>query len=211
MNKKILLLVIIVAVLVVLPFLSQQRKIPDSGYPWQIELHQDGLSTVFGLTLGRTTMTEARNILGEGMKLALLSTDTGDAGIEMYYGNYTAGRLSGRLIIVADLATDQLAGIRRRATRAGGANSFRIHVDDFPVVMQAAIKTITFIPIVDLDKEVVMQRFGQPEEIIVGKDKLTHFLYPDKGLDIILDDDGKEVLQYVAPNRFNQLRAPLNN
>ena len=143
MNKKILLLLIIAVVLVILPFLSQERKIPDSGYPWQIELHQDGLSTVFGLTLGRTTMTEVRKIIGEGMKLALLSTDNGDAGIEMYYGHFTAGRLSGRLILVADLTADILAGIRQRAVRAGGAHSFRIHVDDFAVVMQAPIKAIT--------------------------------------------------------------------
>jgi len=210
MNKKILLLVIITATLIILPFLSQERKLPDSGYPWQIELHEDGLSTVFGLTLGRTTMTEARNIIGEGVKLALLSTDQGDAGIEMYYGNYTAGRLSGKLIIVADLTNDTLAGIRQRATRSGGANSFRIYVDDLPVVMRAPIKTITFIPIVDLDKELVISRFGQPEEIIVGKDKLSHFLYPAKGLDIILDSEGKEVLQYVPPGRFQQLRAPLD-
>jgi hypothetical protein len=38
---------------------------------------------------------------------------------------------------------------------------------------------------------------------------VEHFLYPAKGLDLILDRKGKEVLQYVAPRDFARLREPL--
>ena len=37
-----------------------------------------------------------------------------------------------------------------------------------------------------------------------------HLLYPDKGLDVVVDGNGKELLQYVAPRDFAELREPLN-
>ena len=36
-----------------------------------------------------------------------------------------------------------------------------------------------------------------------------HLLYPMQGLDVMVDKDGKELLQYVAPQQFAHLRDPL--
>jgi len=38
---------------------------------------------------------------------------------------------------------------------------------------------------------------------------ITHWLYPDRGLDIAVNPDGREVFQYVMPARFNELLEPL--
>ncbi len=211
MKKKLLVIVMLVGIVISIPFWSSQSDRPAGAYPWQIDVHADGLSTVFGLTLGRTTMAQARSELGEGMKLALFSSDNGDDSVEMYYSHFSAGRLSGRLVIVADLAADTIATMRQRAVRSGGVHSFRLHRDDLPVVFQAPVKTLTFIPVVDLDRDIVIQRFGEPQEIVSSNDKLSHYLYPQQGLDLILDSDGKEVLQYIAPRDFAQLRDPLRH
>ena len=40
-------------------------------------------------------------------------------------------------------------------------------------------------------------------------EKRVHLLYPDKGLDVVVDSEGKELLQYVAPKDFALLREPL--
>jgi hypothetical protein len=55
---------------------------------------------------------------------------------------------------------------------------------------------------------VILERFGQPAERIRVNEHLEHLLYPAKGLDIVLDSKGRELLQYVAPARFEALRAP---
>ena len=60
-----------------------------------------------------------------------------------------------------------------------------------------------------MDEAIILQRFGTPAERIRQGETLEHFLYPDKGLDLVLDSKGKEVLQYVAPADFARLRAPL--
>jgi hypothetical protein len=60
-----------------------------------------------------------------------------------------------------------------------------------------------------MDEATVTQRFGQPGERLVVSEKRVHLLYPEKGLDVVVDADGKELLQYVAPRDFAMLRAPL--
>jgi hypothetical protein len=55
---------------------------------------------------------------------------------------------------------------------------------------------------------VILARFGQPDKKIALAE-VTHYLYPDKGLDIALYKDAKDVLQYVSPQAFSQLTQPL--
>jgi len=55
----------------------------------------------------------------------------------------------------------------------------------------------------------IVQRFGQPAERVRTAENIEHLLYPDKGLDVVLDSDAKELLQYVAPREFARLREPL--
>lgn len=210
MKNKLLIIVVVAVILISLPFISRQQSTEQAtyGYPWDITLLESGHASVFGLTPGQTRMSDVRTIIGNDMKLALISTDDEPGSVEMYYSHYTAGRLTGRLIVVADLDQETVASIRSRAIRSGGEHLFRIHNDDLNTVLQALVKGMTFIPIVDLDDAIIRQRFGQPSEI-VSHATLKHYLYPQKGLDVVLDDNGKEVLQYVAPKQFEQLVIPL--
>ena len=75
-------------------------------------------------------------------------------------------------------------------------------------VLDEIITGLTFIPAVNLDEEVILARFGVPDRR-VELDGVTHFLYAAKGLDVVLHDDSKEVIQYVSPASFQQLIQPL--
>ncbi len=66
-------------------------------------------------------------------------------------------------------------------------------------------------PSFNLDEEIAQARFGTPAEIIEVDAKQKHLLYPDKGLDLILSEDGKEVLQYLPPGEFSTHRAELQH
>jgi len=186
---------------------SGQRKI--TGLPWQIDVSSSGHSSVFGIELGKDTLGDVKKILGDDVELAIISPDNEKAGLEIYYHNFKSGGFTGRLVVVADMDQASLAAMRKRGVRKGGENRFRLHPDDFPVVWATKVKSLTFIPLVKLDKEVAILRFGKPGEIIEDK-HMTHLLYAKKGLDIILYKKGKDVLQYVAPKDFASLRDPLN-
>jgi hypothetical protein len=55
------------------------------------------------------------------------------------------------------------------------------------------------------------ERFGLSPERIANQDGTVHLLYPEQGVVVALDPQGRArpVLQYVAPSEFQRLRAPL--
>ncbi len=182
------------------------------GFPWQIETLPDGYSKVFGIRPGEDTLEQARAQLGPGPQLAIISSGAEDYSLEMYYDRYTAGVLSGKLVLTGQLPAEQLMQMAERSTRTGhlktGARKLRLHADDLPRAWQAPVQAIAFIPAARLDRPTAIRRFGTPAETIADGSK-THLLYPDKGLDLMLNEDGKSVLQYVAPREFFRLRDPL--
>ena len=211
-----LLLFLSIIILALLSLKPDGERSTESvkGLPWQIDVLPEGRSKVFGVTLGQSTLGDAREQLGEDMTLAIIvasGQDTG--GLEMFYSRYKAGVFSGKLVLAADLAPEAVARLTERAIKAGymdsGARKFTLHPDDLPVAYQAPLATMTFIPTVNIDEASAIKRFGPATEIIRTSEQVAHLLYPDKGLDIIINEDGKEVLQYVAPRDFERLRKPL--
>jgi len=185
-----------------------------ANLPWQIDVLPGGRSKVFGLTLGESTLGDARKQLGDDMEVAIIvAAGQTEGGLEMFYRHYKAGMFPGKLVLSADLASASVAQLMRQAFRVrymeSGARKYILNPGDLPKVFQAPLAAMTFIPAIDIDEAAVVRRFGPAAEIIRGKDQLRHLLYPDRGLDFIINEKGSEVLQYVAPRDFNRLREPL--
>lgn len=208
------LIIVVIAAFVLLRPDSDQPPAPGiQGLPWQIETLANGSSQVFGLELAHSTLDDARVSFGDGMKIGIVAAQ-GEAGtLEAYYDTVTAGVILGKMILVASLDPETLTRLRERSIRRVYMNdtTYRYDLDpeDLPHALRAPIAAITFIPTASLDAETVLKRFGPPNERLRINDQVEHFLYPDKGLDVILDDKGKEVLQYVVPHDFARLREPL--
>lgn len=188
---------------------------PDThGLPWQIETLADGGSRVFGLELGRSTLDDARARFGDGMKIGIVAARDEAGALEAYYDSVMAGVILGRMILVADLDPETLSALRERSIDRSHMNdtTFRYVLahDDLPAALRAPIAAVTFIPAADLDAGTVQKRFGVPQERVRVSGQVEHFLYPERGLDLLLDPEGKEVLQYVAPREFAaRLHEPL--
>lgn len=218
MSKPLAILALIIAAIAAFmllrPVADRDQARPVEGLPWQIETLTDGSSRVFGLELGRSTLGDARQRFGDGMKLGIVAAKGEEGALEAYFDSVSAGIILGRMILVAALDPTSLARLRERATRRDFMNEttyrYSLDPDDVPLALRAPIAAITFIPAANLDADTVLGRFGQPDERLRVDAHLEHFLYPGKGLDLILDDKGKEVLQYVAPREFARLREPLH-
>ena len=72
-----------------------------------------------------------------------------------------------------------------------------------------AITALTYLPSIDLDEAVINARFGKPAEQVAQAEGTVYWLYPDQGLSILVDREGKEILQYVAPQDFAAVRGRL--
>ena len=216
MKTSIAFLFVIIAVIAMSALFRSGEKPavqPVEGLPWQIEILPDGDSRVFGLTLALSTLGDARGRFGMDMEIAVIAAPGEPGSLEAYSSNVTAGVVTGKIILLADADRETVARLRQRAIKTEYMDSttkkFILHRDDLALAWRAPIAGITFIPSVSLDEQTALARFGVPNERIRVDDGVEHFLYPEKGLDLILDSKGKEVLQYVAPRQFARLREPL--
>lgn len=208
-----LLLAVLAAMLLIPLWFHGDAKAPTSGLPWQVEALPNGQSRVFGLTLGSSTLADARQHWGNDVQVALIAAPGEPGAVEGFYDNVVAGFISGKMILTVDLPDDLLRQMRERAVKSeymeSATRRITLSPEDKHRAEQAPIRAISFIPGINLDESMVQQRFGPPAERIPAGENLEHLLYPAQGLDVVLDRKGKEILQYVAPSRFAQVRAPL--
>jgi hypothetical protein len=186
-----------------------ENNTPVTGLPWQIDRLPGGDTRVFGITPGVTTLGQAMESLGKDMELAIIAAPDEAGALEAYYSHYSAGPITGSLILVMDVAPDRLAGMRDRGFQDGGSRRYRLAPDDLPLALQAPVRAITFSPTFSLDEEIARTRFGKPGEVVALTAQQKHLLYPDRGLDVVLDSEGREVLQYLAPRAFAAYREQL--
>ncbi len=187
---------------------------PEQNLPWQIEHLPGGETRVFGITPGRTTLGEVTARLGQdGMSLAIVAEPNESGNVEMYYETVTMGFVAGKLIITADLPAATIDAMRERAPKTEYMQSTTrkatLAPADRGAALAAPVRALAFIPSAQLDEAVVQQRFGPPAERLRINDHQEHLLYPAQGLDLMLDSQGRELLQYVAPARFEEVRAPI--
>lgn len=216
--KSILLFVAIVIALLAAPLLfikddGKRIDVPAEGLPWQIEIAEGGNSRVFGLMPGYSTLDEGRARFGPDAQIALIIAPGESGAVEVFYESVTAGIVTGKLILTLETTLPQREAMLKRAVKADFMESTTRRVEladiDLQAMAKARIVAIAFIPSANLSEDIVLQRFGAPAERIRAGEQVEHFLYPAKGLDLRLDAKGKELLQYVAPRDFAQLRDPL--
>ena len=182
--------------------------------PWAIKVQPDGTSTVFGLNIDHSTLGEAEKRFALEAEVSLFRAADGKMVVEAFFDNVTLTGLGAKLVMVMALSDAQLQAMYGRGLRianmGGGASKVTLHPDDMALVRNTPIASITYLPKTHLDAALVSKRFGEPAERIAepGTD-VVHWLYPAKGLDVTVSESEKEVLQYVAPRDFEQLRAPL--
>lgn len=197
---------------------------PTSSPPWQITATSDGSSEVMGLTLAPvseesysaprgSTLADAQKRWGQDMQIAIIAAPGEDGLLEAFVDPASAGMITGKVVITAALDGTTIKAMRERAVKSEFMESttrkYTLTPQDLQTALRAPIASLSFIPQANLDADTVLARFGQPSERLRSNGHLEHFLYPAKGLDLALDSEGKELLQYVAPAEFERLKAPL--
>lgn len=211
MKYVIIFLIIVVAAtgLLFLPGNTPENDTAVTGLPWQIEILPDGSTQVFGITLGRTTLGEVLELHGDDLKLAIIAAPHESGSLEAYYSHFSAGPITGKLLLVLEIEPQRLAAMRERAFQEGGMRRYRLHPDDLLEAHSSPIRAISFLPSFNLDDSVVQARFGTPAETVQATAQQQHILYPDRGLEVILSTEGKDMLQYLHPQAFNAHRDQL--
>lgn len=192
-------------------WLWRGKPADGTDLPWQVERLPDGASRVFGVTLGRTTARELDRRLRSVPRVALFESPGGRLSLEAYYGTVTLGMFETRLDVTLGAAPDTLrafeaSAIARSPTVTG---AWRMDLTETSVreALGLPIVGITYVPRVRYDEDLVLKSFGRPAARIVVAGGQTYWLYPDRGLALLRQADGRAMLHYVAPPAFPAVRA----
>lgn len=188
----------------------ESRTLQATDLPWQIEHTTEGSTRVFGITLGRTNLDEASRHLDKIPEIAVFIGAEGPESIEAYYGKTRVGVFDAKLLVNLAVAPETLAQIADSAGEPepmpSGAWKRQVSEQDIPAVLQMPVRVITYVPSVAYEPDVVERRFGTPAQRLRQDEHSEYWLYPEQGLVMLIDSEGKEVLQYVAPTDFELLR-----
>lgn len=186
---------------------------PDPEAPWQVVLPAPGHSRVFGLDLPGSTLAAVRQRWGDALTVAVMAGGEGGLALEADVDRFVAGGISGRLLLAFDADPATLASWRGALPGAplpSGGRQHKLTPEALADLAGSALVGLSFIPAAQLDAEVLLARFGTPAERIATDARLAHWLYPERGLAVVLDAQGRDVLQYTAPAEFERrLVAPL--
>ncbi len=218
MEKKIFFWVLsltLVALALALVLPGGRAPDPNPKLPWDIKVDGTGVSEVFGLKLGSSTLQEARDILQDSGKVSLFVTKAGKPELEAYFERIFLSGLKADFVLVLEADEEILQQIHDRGRRISRTTEItrkvEIATEDQLLVATFPIKLINYIPQANLEAELLSSRFGEPlQKIPEAETGVIHWVYPEIGLSIGLNPDGKEVFQYAPPKEIDKLMQRLN-
>jgi hypothetical protein len=218
MDRKIILYVLVAAALGftgIMMLMPEERGDGQVRLPWVVSVDSQGRTQVFGFTVAETTLTDIRAVFGEEGKINLFSHEERKDrfSVEAYFEQVYLGGLRADFVITVGAEQAELEAMYERGLRisqlGSGGKKVELAPADIDTLAKMPIRAITYLPWKSLDAEILRNRFGQPDEMLTEETGVTHWLYPEKRMDIGLDKDGGVVIQYVNPAEFQALIAPL--
>jgi hypothetical protein len=218
MDRKIILSVLAIALMGFIGIWLLLSIIPDERagprlYPWDVSRDAAGRTRVFGLSVGDSTLADARALLGEAGEVNLFVNPDGSHSVEVYFDDVYLSNIRADWILTLDLEPGRLAAMYDRGLRVSktgsGSRKVKMKPEDVETLAGEPIGTLTYLPWKNLEPRDIEGNFGAPAERLAEDSGVVHWLYPDKGMDIARDADGGVVIQYLNPDDYAKAIAPL--
>ncbi|OOY38476.1 hypothetical protein BOV89_01345 [Solemya velum gill symbiont] len=175
--------------------------------PWLITTHDDGSSTVLDIHLGHTDLKGTVDKFGSPEGIALFAQGEKPGALEVYFGKVSFGPLTAKVVVNLAASDDEkIAMLERAVSRQGASGSdarFTLSEEDQQKAISRIVEAITYIPSYGgLEADFFRERLGEPAAWKLEDEERVLWFYPDRGVSLLLDADGKEVFQYDQPRNF---------
>jgi hypothetical protein len=201
------------ALLLIGAFLLPADPRRNDDLPWHIEHPTPESVRVFGLTLGESAAKDAELRFRQEAEPSLFKSPEGRMIAEMFFEQVNLAGLPSKVVLTIDVSEAELKGMYERGLRmaaTGNGKKITMTQEDIDRLLTLPISSLTYLPSLRVEEAIFLKRFGQPaQRIKENKSGLIHWLYPQNGLDIIMEGSSKPLLQYVPPKDFDKLVRPL--
>ncbi|NPA71316.1 MAG: hypothetical protein GXO35_00680 [Gammaproteobacteria bacterium] len=192
----------IIGLVLVIVIQPQRESIDPSHLPWNAHFEPSGKLTALGLTINQSTLADAMALYGKDVEVKLFSDlDERNKSIEAYFPVIYIGSIKSALALKLDLTDDELdaayeLGKKITVTTAGGREIELYHAE-VAKLLNKKFTSVTLVPRNHLTERAIKMRFGEPDRKEVQSDGLPHWFFDKLGLEMIIDEEGPEALQYT--------------
>ncbi|MCF6236808.1 MAG: hypothetical protein L3J70_10635 [Gammaproteobacteria bacterium] len=179
---------------------------------WNATVNEQGQLSVLGVTIDQTTLKEATKILNSHSEQALfISPKNSDKKpvIEAFFPKMPDGSKMILNLAASDELIEKIINSAYSPMAFPSGNiKFKIAEEHMQAIETLKVSSMTAIPRIKITQKMLINQFGSPEQQVLDGD-IMHNLYPQIGLDAILDQSGEVMLQFVAPDSFQKILTSL--
>ncbi len=186
----------------------QEEPIDAQQLPWNAHYNEKGQLNALGLTIGQSTLSDAMKLYGKDVEIKIFSQkDESNKSLEAYFPVMYIGSIKAGLALRLDTPNAMLETAYNNGKKitltTNGERQVELYTTDAVTFFNVPISSATLVPRKNLSDRAIAMRFGEPNVKETQSDGLEHWFYNDKGLELIIDKDGPEALQF-SDMRHNQ-------
>jgi len=200
---RILGLVIFLAFFILSVFYLSTRNNPisdDQTLPWQSKVNASGQTEIYNLVIGSSSFQDAIRTFGKDLEVSLFKNQDESFQLEAFYNNLEIAQIRGQLIVELLMSENQLSflqnNIKSSEKLPTGNEKFELNLFAKSSLRNLMIKKIVFIPKTDIAPSTIIDRFGKADKISSDAQGVEYWIYQEKGLRIIYNANGKEMMEY---------------
>ncbi len=186
----------------------------DSGVqvrnlPWQITVLNPQTIHVLDLDIGRSTLGDAVKVLRSEYNLAWFDNPDNSISLEAYFIRVSISGLRAKVVLGLDPVNLDIDYLKQNSgkPKVQTSRSIKYPLDDLANTLKdRVIRSLTYIPTINLEQDMIISRFGKPREKVSIDENTQFWLYPQKGLVINWNRKAKEAFHYTVPASFESVQ-----
>jgi len=138
----------------------------NQAMPWQSYINENQQTVVFNLTMAESRLIDAARQFGTEINASLFESELEKPELEVYFSSTKVGGISARIILNLILDEQIIESLSNNIDESmqmpSGVKNTTFTPAGERSMSRLKIKSLTFIPGANLDKEVIENLFGKP-------------------------------------------------
>lgn len=193
--------------LLILLFQPERDVIDNRHLPWNAQFDKSGKLHALGLTIDESTLADAMTLYGKDVEVKIFSDiDESNKSLEAYFPVMYIGSIKAALAVRLEVSQTELDAAyemgKKITTTTSGTREIELYSSEVEKLLSKKITSLTLVPRNHLTERAISMRFGEPDHKEMQSDNLPHWFFDKLGLEMIIDQEGPEALQYTATSRL---------
>ncbi len=193
----------ILGLLLILFFQPDREAIDNRLLPWNAQFDKSGKLHALGLTIHESTLADAMTLYGKDVEVKIFSNqDESNKSLEAYFPVMYIGAIKAALAVRLEVSPAELDAAyamgKTITTNTSGMREVELYSSELEKLLSKNISSLTLVPRNHLTERAISKRFGEPDHKEIQSDNLPHLFFDKLGLEMIIDQEGPDALQYTT-------------